>query len=69
MNDLKQIFLFLWNHRTKVLGLTQVTLGVFATADGVFSPHTLKLIILGSGLATAYVGFFNSKKPAPAPEQ
>jgi hypothetical protein len=53
---------YLWCHRTKVLGFAQVTLGVLATADGIFSPLALKCIILGSGLATAYVGFFNSSK-------
>jgi hypothetical protein len=64
-------FLFFWRHRTKTLGFIQVTLGVLAAADGIFSPFTLKCIILGSGLATAYVGFFNSaqaKKQPPADE-
>lgn len=58
--------LFLWCHRTKVLGFTQVTLGVLATADGIFSPLTLKCIILASGIATAWVGFFNTSKARKA---
>lgn len=62
------LLIWLWCHRTKVLGFTQVTLGVLATADGIFSPLTLKCIILASGIATAWVGFFNSSK-ARKPEQ
>lgn len=51
---------FLWRHRTKCLGFVQVTLGVLATADGMFSPFGVKMILLGSGLSTAWLGFFNS---------
>jgi hypothetical protein len=60
---------YLWSHRTKTLGFIQVTLGVLATADGLFSPMALKIIILCSGLATAYVGFFNTRTPKPAREK
>lgn len=59
---------FLWRHRTKTLGFIQVTLGVLATADGIFSPLTLKCIILASGIATAWVGFFNSAKAKQPPD-
>jgi len=53
---------YLWCHRTKCLGFIQITLGALAVADGVFSPFALKLIILASGVTTAWVGFFNSMK-------
>ena len=66
---MKVLLLYLWRHRTKTLGFTQVTFGVLATADGIFSPFGLKLIILFSGLATAWLGFFNSAKPKPKPEE
>lgn len=65
---MKQILYFLWCHRTKTLGFIQVTLAVLATTDGIFSPLAVKLILLGSGLTTAWLGFFNSaqsRKDAP----
>lgn len=55
-----KIIRLLWSHRTKILGLIQVTLGVLATADGIFSPFGVKMLLLGSGLTTAWLGFFNS---------
>lgn len=58
----------LWiNHGTKALGFIQVTLGVLAATDGFFEPRTVKLILIGSGLATAWRGFFNSAQNAPPP--
>lgn len=57
---MKALIAYLWCHRTKCLGFIQITLGALAVADGVFSPFALKLIILSSGVTTAWVGFFNS---------
>lgn len=54
------ILQYLWCHRTKCLGFIQITLGALAVADGIFSQFALKLIILASGVTTAWVGFFNS---------
>lgn len=59
------LWTFWRNHGTKLLGFTQVTLGVLASTDGVFTPRTVKLILIGSGLATAWRGFFNSAQNQP----
>ena len=57
---------WLWNlgvtHGTKLLGFGQVTVGVLAVADGVFSDKSLKYVLLASGLLTAWRGYFNSKQ-------
>lgn len=56
------------NHGTKILGFSQVTVGVLAVADGIFSPEAMKWVLLSSGLLTAWRGFFNSaqaKQAAP----
>jgi len=51
----------LWrSHGTKILGFAQVTVGVLAVADGVFTPECLKYVLLASGLLTAWRGYFNS---------
>lgn len=51
----------LWkNHGTKVLGFAQVTVGVLAVADGIFTPESLKYVLLASGLLTAWRGYVNS---------
>lgn len=53
----------LWkSHGTKILGFAQVTVGVLAVADGVFSDQALKYVLLASGLLTAWRGFFNSQQ-------
>jgi len=62
----KSVLAYLWCHRTKCLGFIQITLGALAVADGVFSPFALKIIILASGVTTAWVGFFNSMKKESA---
>jgi hypothetical protein len=59
---MKTVLLFLWNSRTTVVGYIGVILGVLATADGVFSPHALKLILLGNGIVTACIGHYNNLK-------
>lgn len=62
------VIAYLWTHRTKCLGFIQITLGALAVADGVFSPFALKIIILSSGVTTAWVGFFNSMAKKEAAE-
>jgi hypothetical protein len=58
-----------WNdHGTKILGFAQITLAVLSTSTDVFTPHVLKLLVLASGLATAYRGFSNSNAIAAQPK-
>ena len=57
-----KVFSVLWDHRTKMLGFIQVTLGVLSTTDGLFTPLAVKCILLGSGISTAWLGFFNSSR-------
>jgi len=52
----------LWEHRTKLFGFIQVTLGTLATSTDLFGPRLLKGIILANGLLTAWLGFYNSRK-------
>lgn len=71
MDKLKDIYHFIFSeHLTKMLGFLQVTIGVLATADGVLPDHAIKYCILGTGLMTAWRGFFNSaqvtKDPPPS---
>jgi hypothetical protein len=44
------------------VGYIGVILGVLAATDGVFSPHALKLILLGNGIVTACIGHYNNLK-------
>ena len=57
---------WLWNlgvsHGTKLLGFAQVSVGVLAVADGVFTDKALKWVLLLSGLLTAWRGYFNSAR-------
>jgi hypothetical protein len=54
------------NHGTKVLGFGQVTLGaVAANAGDFFSRRALQLVIMLTGLLTAWRGFANSKNNDP----
>ncbi len=65
---MKQIMRFWRGHGTKAIGFAQVTVGVLAVADGIFSPEAMKWVLLSSGLLTAWRGFFNSaqaKQAAP----
>jgi len=62
-----ELFALIWQNRTKALGFVQVTIGVLATANGLFSETALKWIILCSGLTTAWLGFFNSSHNRPDP--
>jgi len=56
----------LWkSHGTKILGFAQVTVGVLAVADGIFSDQSLKYVLLASGLLTAWRGYFNSAQNKP----
>ena len=55
------------NHGTKILGFAQVTVGVLAVADGVFTDQSLKYVLLASGLLTAWRGYFNSANSGNEP--
>ena len=49
-------------HGTKVLGFAQVTAGAIAMyADDLFGRHGAKLILVASGVLTAWRGFINSQ--------
>lgn len=62
-----KIILTTWKkHGTKILGFSQVTIGVLAVADGIFPPESMKYILLASGLLTAWRGFFNSAQAKQA---
>lgn len=55
----------LWkSHGTKILGFTQVTVGVLAASAGVFDERTLQVLVMCSGLLTAWRGFVNSAAKA-----
>jgi hypothetical protein len=57
---MKTLYEFVMSHATKLLGFSQITVGVLAVADGIFTDKALKYILLASGLLTAWRGFFNS---------
>lgn len=57
---MKAALLFLWNSRTTLIGYVGVILGVLAATDGIFSAHTVKLILLGNGILTACLGHYNN---------
>jgi hypothetical protein len=59
---MNKVLTYLWNSRTTVIGYVGVTLGVLAATDGVFSPRTLKFILLGNGILTACLGHYNNAK-------
>jgi len=67
MTALKTIYDFFRSHGTKAIGFSQVTVGVLAVADGVFTDKALKWILLASGLLTAWRGYFNSRQSEPQP--
>ena len=59
---MKAALLFLWNSRTTFIGYAGVILGVLAATDGIFSAHTVKVILLINGIVTACVGHFNNMR-------
>lgn len=59
---MKTALLFVWEHRTKTLGILQIIVSQIATA-GVLSDASVKWWMMISGILTALVGFFNSRKP------
>ena len=73
---MKTILQFIWNSRTTALGYFVIVLGVLAATDGMFSPKTLKWILLVNGILTACLGHYNNLRirqataaelPAPDP--
>ena len=52
-------------HATKLLGFAQVTIGAVAVS-GIIPEHHTKYWMLGTGLLTAWRGFFNSSVIASA---
>jgi len=64
---MKKIWKFIVANGTKIIGYTQITTSALAVADPaivgpVFGETGLKLIILGSGILTAWRGHYNSQK-------
>jgi hypothetical protein len=59
---MRSAVLFLWNSRTTALGYLVVVLGVLAATDGIFSPRTLKVLLLANGIVTACLGHYNNLK-------
>lgn len=53
---------YAWSHKTKILGFLQITVGAIASVDGVFEPMTVKVLLMSSGVLTAWCGFLNSKR-------
>jgi|AGTN01.3.fsa_nt_gi hypothetical protein len=51
---------YLWRRRTTLVGYLGATLSILAVADDVFSPITLKYMLLGSTLLTALIGHHNN---------
>lgn len=51
---------YLWRRRTTVIGYLGITLSVLAVADDIFSPATLKYLLLGNSLFTALIGHHNN---------
>ena len=64
---MRRIIMAWKKHGTKMIGFAQVTVGVLAVADGIFSEMALKYILLASGLLTAWRGFFNSQQAKTPP--
>lgn len=54
-----KVMLFVWEHRTKTLGILQIIVSQIATA-GVLSDASVKWFMLSSGILTGIVGFINS---------
>lgn len=67
---MNKLLAYLWSIRTTAFGYFQVVLGVLAVSDGVFSVHTLKVIILANAMLLAILGHYNNhqiKKADAAP--
>lgn len=67
MTTFEAVMQFFRHHTTKLLGFAQVTLGVLASTDGIFAPRTVKIILIASGLATAWRGFASTAANDPSP--
>lgn len=52
----------IWNRRTTTFGYLVVVIGVLAVSDGIFSPRTLKWIILVNGIVGACIGHYNQSQ-------
>lgn len=59
MNFRESVHYVLRFHATKILGFAQVTVGVFAlNAEDLFGKHGAKIVLVISGLLTAWRGFW-----------
>ena len=65
---MKRVLRYLWRRRTTTLGYIQVTVAVLAAADGLFTPTTVKVLLLLNGLCVAWLGMYNNRKGAGTPE-
>ena len=59
---MKELLLYLWGHRTTVLGYLQIILGVLVTSQDMLSEPALKWIVLINGIVTAILGHYNNSK-------
>lgn len=65
---MKTVLKFLWQHRTKTIGMVSVMLGVLATSTAI-PEGWLKWFVLANGLVTAGVGYWNSATIPPNPPE
>ncbi len=54
-------------HGTRILGVTQGSVAVVASIDGLLPPSTLKYVLAITGLLTYWRGQVNAKTDAPPP--
>jgi hypothetical protein len=59
------VLLYLWRRRTTVFGYIVISIGVIASSDGLFTPQTMKWLLLINGVLTACLGHYNNRRPPP----
>lgn len=66
MNRLKQIYCFLRNHGTKVIGGVQGTIAAVAGVGGIIPDAHLKYYMATIAVLTFWRGYFNTKQQGPS---
>jgi hypothetical protein len=56
---LMTIVTYLWDNRTKIMGLAQGTVAMIAGMDGVIPPEDVKYWLAASAVLTFWIGFGN----------